>query len=619
MAGLWAVFLPGIVNKEIRKTIYILMVLFLILSISIPRKITEGRISEIRNGYQIVTSGFSKVLIYSKDTEIGIDDYVEFETDYSPINSYNNFEVSTFPMWAKGQGISFQGNVSSYRIVKKGNSIRRILYDHHLSRGNNRALQLLFNTGMDSDSDFRYFITHAGFHVTFLVHSLRKIFGRYYYRRQALEYTLITSLFLGAVFQFPYSWLRVILGLTGERFLENRRDKTGFQACMLMLIRPYYINSVAFLIPMGLSFLNLFSEDNSSAFVRYVFLMICQLRFYGYCDIVRMRLFSVFSRAASVLYICALATSMLPFSAGLNSFSSRLLERMDSLPEVFINGRVCLVLFGFIVFMLSEYAIKREKTYVLVIIGLLLLNSNQSVLNSGYRVTFLDIGQGDCAVISFPFSSRCLLIDTGGSYYKDVGHDILVPYLRSRGFSSADVIISHEDYDHVGGLHSLAKEFRVGNVWFEKQDVITVKGVDFIDPLYQYLYDDINDNSQITYFRLQDLGFLFLGDISKKVEEDLANDFNLLDVDVLKVAHHGSETSTGDVLLSTYRPGWAVISAGRNNRFNHPADSVVRKLEDYGIKVLCTKEDHAIEFMVFGSVGFYRTATGRYGIIPNKK
>ena len=114
------------------------------------------------------------------------------------------------------------------------------------------------------------------------------------------------------------------------------------------------------------------------------------------------------------------------------------------------------------------------------------------------------------------------------------------------------------------------------------------------------------------------MGFLFLGDISIKVEEDLANDFNQLEVDVLKVAHHGSATSSGDVLLSTYRPRWAVISAGRNNRFNHPADEVVKRLTGYGIKVLCTKEDHAVEFMVFRPFTLYRTAAGRYGIIPNK-
>ena len=489
----------------------------------------------MRNGYQIVTSGLSKVLIYSKDPMIGLDDYVEFETEYSEISSYDNFEVSTFPMWAKGQGIYYQGNVNNYRILKKGNSIRRVLFDQHLNKGNSRALQLLFNNGLDSDSDFRYFITHAGFHVTFLVGSLRKFYGRYYYRRQALEYTLITALFLGAVFQFSYSWLRVVLGLIGERFFESRRDRTGFQACMLMLAKPYYINTVAFLIPMGLSFLNLFCEENSSVFIRYAFLTICQLRFYGYCDMVRMRLFSLFSRAASVLYVGAMITSLLPFSVGLNTLSAILLEKMDAFIPFFINGRVSLILFWSIFYLLSEYAVKRDRTYVFVIIGLLLINSHQSVLNACYRVTFLDIGQGDCAVISFPFSSRGLLIDTGGSYYKDVGHDILVPYLRARGFSSVDVIISHEDYDHAGGLNSLVREFRVGNVWFEKQDVITVKGINFIDPLYRYSYDDINDNSQITYFRLQNMGFLFLGDISIKVEEDLANDFNQLEVDVLKL------------------------------------------------------------------------------------
>ena len=596
-----------------------LMTVFLIFSISIPGEITKGRICEIRNSYQIVTSSFHRVLIYSKDGDVGIDDIVEFEADLSPVSSYDNFEVSTFPKWARGQGISRQGNVSRYTIIEKGHSIRRILYDHHLNRGNNWALQLLFNNSLDSDSDFRYFITHAGFHVTFLLRFIRKIFQRYYYRRQALEKTFISALYLALIFHFSYSWTRAVASLLAELLFENRRDRVGFQSCILMLIKPYYINTVAFIIPMGLGFLNLFTEEKSSVFVRYAFLLCCQLRFYGYCDMVRLLLFSIFSRTASFLYLCALATSFMPFSLELNSASSGLLGMIDSLPAFYINGRVHLVLFGIIVFLLTEYQISRNKIYVFFITGLLLLNCNQSVLCNCYRVTFLDVGQGDCAVISYPFSSRAMLIDTGGIYGKDVGHDIVVPYLRSRGISSVDIIISHEDFDHVGGLHSIAAEFRVGNVYFDKQDVITVRDVDFIDPLYRYSYEDENDNSQITYFKLQNMGFLFLGDISEKVEEDLAYNYNLLDVDVLKVAHHGSETSTGDVLLSTYRPLWAVISAGRNNRFNHPAGKVVSRLHDYGINVLCTKEDHAIEFMVFRQFAFYRTAGGRYGIITGKK
>ena len=597
--------------------ICIIMVLFLILSARFPRKISRGRIVEIRNSYMIVSDGFSRVLLYGSSDRPGLDDLVEFEAELQKVDGYDNFEVSSFPSWARGQGIYYRGNISELNVIEKGHSLRRIIYDHCLDRGNNWAAMLLFNVGVESDSDFRYFITHAGFHVSFLVRMIRRIYERWFCHHDALNMTFATVLFLGAVFCFPYSWLRVIAGLLAEALFENRRDRVGFQACLLMMHRPYYIKTVSFMIPLGLSFLNLFTGDTGSSFVRYVYLIICQLRFYGYCDLIQLGLFSLLTSAVSWFYVRALVLSFLPFSVKLNEASVNAVSLMDRLPSVYLNGRCDIILFAIIMTGLLDYLIAREKKYVFYIVGLLVMNNFQSVLSPCYRVTWLDIGQGDCALISFPFSSEGVLIDTGGSYYKDVSHDITIPYLRSRGITEIDVIISHEDLDHAGGLGTLAKEFRVGKVWFDRQEKITVKGLDMIDPLYRNEYEDINDNSRLTYFRIEGTGFLFLGDISAAVEEDLVNAYNELDVDVLKIAHHGSKTATSDKLLTAYRPRFALISAGRNNRFNHPDPEVMARLGRYPITVFCTKSDHAIEFRVYRWFTFYRTASGRYGFFLN--
>ena len=184
----------------------------------------------------------------------------------------------------------------------------------------------------------------------------------------------------------------------------------------------------------------------------------------------------------------------------------------------------------------------------------------------------------------------------------------MVPYLRSRGISSVDVIISHEDYDHSGALPSLYKQFRVRNVYYKGNEEIIINGLKILSPLFDERYEDANDDSQLSYFKIGAFGFLYLGDASQKVEEILVEKYQNLDVSVLKVSHHGSYTGTSDALLANYQIPIAVISAGRGNRFGHPSDSTMEKLDGYMVKVLCTKYEHAISFKVFSGFMIYQDA-----------
>ena len=143
-------------------------------------------------------------------------------------------------------------------------------------------------------------------------------------------------------------------------------------------------------------------------------------------------------------------------------------------------------------------------------------------------------------------------------------------------------------------------------------DFVKVNDMETI--VWATLNEEANENSQITYFSIGGFGFLFLGDIPVSVEEQLTLEYNRLNVTVLKVAHHGSRTSTGDRLLSVYRIPFAVISAGRGNSYGHPHEETLNRLQAYKVKVLCTREDSAIEFMVFNGFMVYKTALGKTGL-----
>ena len=116
--------------------------------------------------------------------------------------------------------------------------------------------------------------------------------------------------------------------------------------------------------------------------------------------------------------------------------------------------------------------------------------------------------------------------------------------------------------------------------------------------LNDYLYDNENDNSLVTYTNFGNINFLFMGDASVKVEQDLLEKYNLENVDILKVGHHGSKTSTSLDFINDINPIYSIISVGRNNRYNHPNAEVLEILN--GTNIYRTDYDGTIAFKISG-------------------
>ena len=110
------------------------------------------------------------------------------------------------------------------------------------------------------------------------------------------------------------------------------------------------------------------------------------------------------------------------------------------------------------------------------------------------------------------------------------------------------------------------------------------------------IYDNENDNSSVIYTELNNHKFLFMGDAGMEVEKDLLEKYNLKDIDVLKVGHHGSKTSSDKNFIDEINPKYSIISVGKNNRYGHPNNSVLDNLEDS--KIYRTDKDGSIMFKI---------------------
>jgi competence protein ComEC len=255
------------------------------------------------------------------------------------------------------------------------------------------------------------------------------------------------------------------------------------------------------------------------------------------------------------------------------------------------------------------------------------------------RITFLDVGQGDSIVVEVG-KKKVYLIDAGGtprypareSWRErrdpfEVGKDVVLPFLRARGIERIDhVVMTHGDHDHIGGMAALVPRFAFGSVLvngtppreeeaailerFRARRVPVLTGrpgqtwTDVPGVEWTWLHPDGdsahtgNDASVVLRLTAYGTTVLFTGDIERAGEEQLLSRSLPSPVDVLKVAHHGSSTSSSPALLAAAKPRSAVISAGRNNRYGHPSPVVVKRLMDTGADVYRTDLQGAVTLVI---------------------
>lgn len=251
------------------------------------------------------------------------------------------------------------------------------------------------------------------------------------------------------------------------------------------------------------------------------------------------------------------------------------------------------------------------------------------------KVIMIDVGQGDAILIKTPWNSGNYLIDTGGkiSYQQEgwqtrkkensIAKKTLIPLLKYYGISSLkQVIISHGDNDHYGELEELSETIKIKQILFGKgtrhkesfdqtvkkiqtkntklTEVVAIREKRIIiGPRLSVLWPieegtGENEDSLVLYGKIGEKYWLFTGDLDSKGENDIVRYYPNLTVDILKVGHHGSKTSTGELLLERLKPSISLISAGRNNSYGHPHSEVITRLKKYKSILYRTDEQGAI-------------------------
>lgn len=213
-------------------------------------------------------------------------------------------------------------------------------------------------------------------------------------------------------------------------------------------------------------------------------------------------------------------------------------------------------------------------------------------------VYFINVGQGDSIVIQN--KNHAVMIDTGGNTSFDIAKDVLIPFLNKKQIYHLDaLIITHNDEDHSGGVESLLANFSVDRFLDSKDDFPYRVGEIYLENLNIYDFDDENDKSLVFNLSFLNKKFLLMGDASTNVERKLLKDNIDIDADIIKIGHHGSDTSSMKDFLIKSSPYEAIISIGEKNRYGHPKYEVITRLESLGIKIRRTDLEGTISYYSF--------------------
>jgi competence protein ComEC len=301
--------------------------------------------------------------------------------------------------------------------------------------------------------------------------------------------------------------------------------------------------------------------------------------------------------------------------------------------------------FAFLLFFLVPVRFKRQRlinTAAFLLFSVLLISYPFSAKSKTLTVTFIDVGQGDSILIEFPGQKK-MLVDGGGvrDGTFDIGEKVVSPLLWRKGIKRIDtLVLTHPEADHMNGLRSVARNFKLVEFWQADVSPDIGRLVDFKKTFPPRLYvrkllaeeslsigevkleilhprnteftevSSPNNSSLVIRLAYGKTSFLLTGDIEAYAEQEILDHFVLKKTQVLKSPHHGSSSSSSMEFLAAISPQIVVVSAGRNNPYNLPSPRVLERYHQIEAKVYRTDVHGAVEISSDGEKISVRTSSG---------
>ena len=588
----------------------------------------------------IYAKGKEKILInYCDDINISYGDYIYVKGKLIKPKDNTNFNLFNYKKYLLSNNIKYTVKASNIKILKRNKNIFYKLKNYiffkikSLDKSKKYILTFIFadKSYIDKEMYDNYQnlgISHlfavSGMHISLVTFILLKLLEG---KNEVIKY-LITFIFLmfylfltnytismvRACFQFILIFINKLFKLN----IDNS-NIVIFLFSVLIILNPYIIYNIGFLFSFSISFTLIKFKDMITGDFMIKNIKTSLLSFFVSMPILINNFFKVnfLSIILNIIYIpfvsyilfpLCLITILFPF---FDSFTYFVINFFETITKFFssINlltfsitkmNIILVIIYYFIFLWIIKSNDKIKKKIIIVFIFIVFIINNNTIVNN--EVHFLDVGQGDSTLIRI--KSKNILIDTGGNINFNISKNVLIPYFRSSGVKKIDyLILTHGDYDHMGEAINLVENFKVEKVIFncgpyndlenELIEVLDKKKIKY----YSYIkelnvdnnklhflqtkeYDNENENSNVIYTKLNGYKFMFMGDAGVEKEKDILEKYNVSKIDVLKIGHHGSKTSSDKNFIDEMNPKYSVISVGKNNRYGHQNKEVLNNLDN---------------------------------------
>lgn len=527
------------------------------------------------------------------------------------------------------------------RVIKHVNSYKDSTYLYAFILG---KTELISDEVLTSyrENGISHLFALSGLHVSIFSSILLFILKKLRFK-EILNYVLIFIFLLlfSFITGFSPSILRAtllffLLSINKVFYLNIRTlDILYLVFIILVIINPFIIYNLSFILSFTAAFFLIFSSDllkGKNYFVSlfkvsllsYFASLPLSIYYFGYTNLLGTILNLVFVPLVSfVVFPLTLLTFIISKFYSILNITTNLLESLSLLFNKFkiiiYFPRINLIFVFIYLSILMLYIKFKKKICLYLIIVLLIFFKIRPYMDNNTYIYYIDVGQGDSILVVTPHLKKTILIDTGGivsfneNYKSNIVKNKTIPFFRRIGINRVDYLfLTHGDYDHAGEASELLSNFCVKKVFINKgninniekkinnKEVLTLKNfvIDNIkvNSLNNNVFNNENDDSTILLFNIYDYKFLFMGDASIKTEEYLLNNYILPNVDILKVGHHGSYTSTSTDFINVIKPKYSVISVGENNMYKHPNKSVLDILDN--TKLFRTDVDGTIEVKI---------------------
>ncbi|MBR2802771.1 MAG: MBL fold metallo-hydrolase [Erysipelotrichaceae bacterium] len=434
-----------------------------------------------------------------------------------------------------------------------------------------------------------------------LYRGCRKLKRKYPYLAEFLPLFFYIHLCL---FGYHPLLLLLVCDLLAERLGKKGQEHFAFVLLLLLLGDPYSLFRQSLRLALIFRLLNCFSYRLR----KDTLVIMLQSYLFARIDLLRFLAFPLIDSIGIGIYLLSFLTACGGFPPqNYVLLLDRFFALFGSIPLA-VKGRLSPFWILFLIVFLYVFRLEQKRLSLLVPVVFLLLRLQVPSAS----LTMIDVGHGDAIYYEDRLAHLRVLIDTGDPYHYRAVREAL----DAKGVSSLDwLIITHSDDDHAGNAEALQKDLRIGKVITEGEDLC--KGNARFSWLPLPVTGDPNDDSLIYYLEADGLCFLFTGDISAARERELVQEYGPLKIDILKAAHHGSDTSSDPLFLQECDPSFALISA--NGRYGHPSAKTLQTLRSQNTIYYVTEKEGDVTLWLGRYFDLFLTEKGHFRFLAKKQ